>query len=658
MGSSISQVPQLQQHADPAARLPQPALLPPWDLLGECPVVAQPAWPSPSCPILTPSCCLSLQCCRQTLRKQLDHNLTFHKLLGYTLALLTAVHTIAHLFNLERYNQSQQGTDGSLPAVLSKMHLQGSKWLNPIHSNQTTVEYVAFTTIPGLTGVIITLALILMVTSSTEFIRRNYFELFWYTHHLFLIYFAGLVIHGIAGLVRGQTEQSMAEVHPYHCAEYLTQREQNCTHRCCKDPEFGSIPAESWKWVLAPIILYVFERILRVWRAQQKVVVKKVVMHPARVLELQMQKKGFCMEVGQYIFVNCPAISTLEWHPFTLTSAPEEDFFSIHIRAAGDWTERLIDIFQLETPRVQVDGPFGTASEDVFQYKVAMLVGAGIGVTPFASILKSIWYKFQQADQTLKTKKIYFYWLCRDTGAFAWFNDLLASLEQKMAESGKADFLTYRLFLTGWDTSIGSGGCVPLWARGPGEEPAEVLSPTLQPGPQEGQILLQQGKLLSGSKPVAPEGRDPDCTASSLSKAGQGEACTEAKQDTARYSVSMRNSRFKDCCVPVLVYKGSSWSKWACSSTQPPHWETRATFCDAVGAAGSSGSSAGWAEPLDGDGTWASMQVSGAKCGPQGLKTLLYKNKLNFLFFVMKASVVTELCRYKGAHALPLAGLQ
>uniref|UniRef100_A0A8C3J6B4 NADPH oxidase 1 n=1 Tax=Calidris pygmaea TaxID=425635 RepID=A0A8C3J6B4_9CHAR len=381
-------------------------------------------------------------CCRRTLRKQLDHNLTFHKLVAYALALFTAVHTIAHLFNLERYNSSQQATDGSLPAVLSKMHLQSNKWLNPIHSNETvsTVEYVAFTTIPGLTGVIITLALILMVTSSTEFIRRNYFEVFWYTHHLFLIYFAGLVIHGIAGLVRGQTEKSMEEVHPRRCAQYLTQKHEDCWHGCCEDPEFTSIAAEvgqQWdSWALSTVP------------------VPQVVMHPARVLELQMQKKGFRMEVGQYIFVNCPAISRLEWHPFTLTSAPEEDFFSIHIRAAGDWTERLIDTFQQEMPRIEVDGPFGTASEDVFQYEVAMLVGAGIGVTPFASILKSIWYKFQQADPMLKTKKIYFYWLCRDTGAFAWFNDLLASLEQKMAESGKADFLTYRLFLTSWNTSI------------------------------------------------------------------------------------------------------------------------------------------------------------------------------------------------------------
>ena len=42
--------------------------------------------------------------------------------------------------------------------------------------------------------------------------------------------------------------------------------------------------------------------------------------------------------------------------------------------------------------RVAVDGPFGTASEDIYTYEVAILAGAGIGVTPFASILKDTWY--------------------------------------------------------------------------------------------------------------------------------------------------------------------------------------------------------------------------------------------------------------------------
>lgn len=56
--------------------------------------------------------------------------------------------------------------------------------------------------------------------------------------------------------------------------------------------------------------------------------------------------------------------------------------------------------------RMGVDGPFGTASEDVFDYEVSMLVGAGIGVTPFASILKSIWYKFKDSNPKLRTRKV------------------------------------------------------------------------------------------------------------------------------------------------------------------------------------------------------------------------------------------------------------
>lgn len=74
--------------------------------------------------------------------------------------------------------------------------------------------------------------------------------------------------------------------------------------------------------------------------------VLQIVMRPSKVLELQLVKKGFKMDVGQYVFLNCPAISQLEWHPFTMTSAPEEDFFSVHIRSAGDWTDKLIDIMQ------------------------------------------------------------------------------------------------------------------------------------------------------------------------------------------------------------------------------------------------------------------------------------------------------------------------
>lgn len=56
--------------------------------------------------------------------------------------------------------------------------------------------YVAVTRLAGITGIVITLCLILIITSSTKTIRRSYFEVFWYTHHLFVIFFIGLAIHG------------------------------------------------------------------------------------------------------------------------------------------------------------------------------------------------------------------------------------------------------------------------------------------------------------------------------------------------------------------------------------------------------------------------------------------------------------------------------
>ncbi|XP_043983838.1 NADPH oxidase 1 [Gambusia affinis] len=412
--------------------------------------------------------------CSRTMRKQLDKNLTFHKLVAYMIALMTAVHTVAHLLNVEWLNNSRQGVYDNLSTALSNLedHTEDSEdshesdhshhrttFLNPIRKKDTDPQqiptYFVFTSIAGLTGVIITLALILIITSSMEVIRRNYFEVFWYTHHLFIVFFAGLVIHGIGGIVRRQDEESYEEHNPLFCHNHT---EDWGKIPECPIPQFEGGPAQTWWYVIGPMVIYLCERLLRFIRYMQNVQYRKIVMRPSKVLELQLVKNGFKMDVGQYVFLNCPAISQLEWHPFTMTSAPEEDFFSVHIRSAGDWTDKLMDIMEklpegAQGPKMGVDGPFGTASEDVFDYEVSMLVGAGIGVTPFASILKSIWYKFKDNDPKLRTRKIYFYWLCRETHAFEWFADLLKAQEKEMEERGMGDFLTYKLFLTGWDQS-------------------------------------------------------------------------------------------------------------------------------------------------------------------------------------------------------------
>uniref|UniRef100_A0A4W6EVT7 NADPH oxidase 2 n=1 Tax=Lates calcarifer TaxID=8187 RepID=A0A4W6EVT7_LATCA len=382
----------------------------------------------------------TIQHCSRTAARQLDRNLTFHKLVAYMIAFHTAVHIIAHLFNFEYFMDAQLNRNSSLLTfVLSEIgNGDNASFLNPIRTNETNPTIVMFTTIAGLTGVAITLALILIITSSMEVIRRSYFEVFWYTHHLFIIFFIGLVFHGYGRIVRGQTPASLKANNPEVCADQFEDWGKNGSY--CPVPEFAGNPPGTWKWVLAPMILYVCERLVRIYRSHQKVVITKVVMHPSKTLELQMKKKGFSMEVGQYVFIQCPSVSRLEWHPFTLTSAPEEDYFSAHIRIVGDWTQALYEACggdKNETqeawklPKIAIDGPFGTASEDVFRYEVVMLVGAGIGVTPFASILKSVWYKHIQNNQEVFTKKV------RQT---------------KMPSSGLAwpDFLSYNIYLTRW----------------------------------------------------------------------------------------------------------------------------------------------------------------------------------------------------------------
>ncbi|XP_036915452.1 cytochrome b-245 heavy chain [Sturnira hondurensis] len=405
----------------------------------------------------------SSACCSTRIRRQLDRNLTFHKMVAWMIALHTAIHTIAHLFNVEWCVNARVNNSDSYSIALSDIgDKPGETYLNFAREripNPAGGLYVAVTRLAGITGIVITLCLILIITSSTKTIRRSYFEVFWYTHHLFVIFFIGLAIHGAERIVRGQTPKSLKEHNISICHNKIFDWGKI---QECPVPEFYGNPPMTWKWIVGPMFLYFCERLVRFWRSQQKVVITKVVTHPFKTIELQMKKKGFKMEVGQYIFVKCPKVSKLEWHPFTLTSAPEEDFFSIHIRIVGDWTEGLFNAcgcdkqeFQdaWKLPKIAVDGPFGTASEDVFSYEVVMLVGAGIGVTPFASILKSVWYKYCNNATSLKLKKIYFYWLCRDTHAFEWFADLLQLLETQMQERNNAGFLSYNIYLTGWDES-------------------------------------------------------------------------------------------------------------------------------------------------------------------------------------------------------------
>ena len=56
---------------------------------------------------------------------------------------------------------------------------------------------------------------------------------------------------------------------------------------------------------------------------------------------------------------------------------------------------------RLEKPlEIYVDGPFGSPSSNIYRAEHAVLVGTGIGVTPFASILQSISHRYLEIKQS------------------------------------------------------------------------------------------------------------------------------------------------------------------------------------------------------------------------------------------------------------------
>ncbi|KAJ7378936.1 hypothetical protein OS493_019632 [Desmophyllum pertusum] len=101
--------------------------------------------------------------------------------------------------------ESHMSNDTLIERLNNMEDIGNETYLNPIRERNAVPVVELWKLASGITGAVITLCLILMLSSSTELIRRSYFEVFWYNHHMFVIFYIGLVLHGIQGVVRFQS---------------------------------------------------------------------------------------------------------------------------------------------------------------------------------------------------------------------------------------------------------------------------------------------------------------------------------------------------------------------------------------------------------------------------------------------------------------------
>lgn len=82
-----------------------------------------------------------------------------------------------------------------------------------------------------------------------------------------------------------------------------------------------------WKWFLVPGIIFIIESLrgMILFSPSGQTYAEEGILLPSRVIHLAIKKpENFHFQPGDYVFVNIPLISRFEWHPFTISSAPEQ----------------------------------------------------------------------------------------------------------------------------------------------------------------------------------------------------------------------------------------------------------------------------------------------------------------------------------------------
>jgi hypothetical protein len=223
--------------------------------------------------------------------------------------------------------------------------------------------------VANLAGVISLAAGLLMWVTSLHPVRKRFFELFFYTHQLYVVFIVFLALH---------------------VGDFVF-----------------SIAAGA-------VFLFMLDRFLRFWQSRAKVDIVSAACRPCGTVELVFSKPASLRyNALSFIFVQVRELSFLQWHPFSVSSSPMDGRYhmSILIKVLGTWTDKLKSIItdveekktrngcdQSQTSRItaSIEGPYGHESPYHLMYENLILVAGGIGISPFLAILSDIIHRIEQ----------------------------------------------------------------------------------------------------------------------------------------------------------------------------------------------------------------------------------------------------------------------
>ncbi|XP_016486956.2 ferric reduction oxidase 2 [Nicotiana tabacum] len=222
------------------------------------------------------------------------------------------------------------------------------------------------TDISNLAGELSLLSGLVLWIATFPRIRRKMFELFFYTHHLYILFVVFFVYH--VGV--------------------------------------------SYAGIMLPgFYLFIVDRYLRFLQSRSNVRLVSARVLPCETVELNFSKsKGLSFTPTSIMFVNVPSISRMQWHPFTITSSSslEAEKLSVVIKGEGSWSKKLYQMLSspisVDRLNVSVEGPYGPPSTHFLRHDLLIMVSGGSGITPFISIIRELIHTSE--SQKCKTPEI------------------------------------------------------------------------------------------------------------------------------------------------------------------------------------------------------------------------------------------------------------
>lgn len=215
--------------------------------------------------------------------------------------------------------------------------------------------------LPGWTGLVSFGIFWLIGLTSLPWVRRKNYELFQLGHLLMFPIFGFLMAHGTMGYLQW--------------------------------PMLGYFLA-------FPVLLVLVERVVRTCNgfsplpAYLEILDRETVVITVRIPSY----RDFDYRAGQYVFLQIPKISRWQWHPFTISTCIGSGM-QLHIKTDGNWTKRLRKFGTDGEPnkiKIGIDGPYGAPAQRFYDYEQTVIVGSGIGVTPFSGILTDLQVREEQ----------------------------------------------------------------------------------------------------------------------------------------------------------------------------------------------------------------------------------------------------------------------